>query len=259
MAWVLVLGMLPACGGSSDSKGKGKLKAIKVTPSPVILRDQSATISLEVTGITTTGRRVDLSADPSTVYASLDMTVATVTPVGVVVPQGEGVAQVAVQYPGFSETVDLYSDFTPDLTAGDFDLVAPDEALKPGSKVTVPVLLETGGETFGSFRAKVTYDPTHLELVKVIASRDLGEPMAIRSDTPGEVEVTDTYKPSAGQSLTGTVEVARAVFRAIGPTGTGSVVTGEAMGVSDSSFPARPIGDPTPRPFVTGKRWVVIR
>lgn len=258
VALAILLGMASACGGGSDSKGQGQIKEITISPSPILLRDQTTTIPLEVKGLTTTGRRIDLTADPLTVYATTDPAVAGVNPDGTVVPQGEGTASIQVTYDVFNATAEVYSDFTPALAPGDFDLVLPDDSVRPGSRVTVPVLLETGSQSFGSYRAKITFDPQQFELVKVTAGADLKNPTAIRSGTPGEVALLDTYQPSLGLSHTGTVEVARIVLRAVGPTGSASRITGEVLGIWDEAFPAVPIGPETPRAFVTGNRWIVI-
>ena len=109
-----------------------------------------------------------------------------------------------------------------------------------------------------SYRLRFTYDPAHFELVSVQGGADLNKPLAIEDDTPGEAVWTDTYSPSLGQTLAGTLEVARVVLRATGAPGDASIITGEAIGVWTTDFPAAPVGVPTPRPFVTGRRWMVV-
>lgn len=256
---ILSMGLFVSCGGGDgDGGGPGVLKEIRVSPPIVMLRDTNTTVSLAVTGITTTGRRIDLKFSPDTAYSTSNPPVATVTPVGVVAPQGEGTATITVVHLSFSALVPLYSDYTPALSAGDFDLAVPDEAPSPGERVTVPLLLETGSREFGSYQALITYDPNQLKLIKVAPGSDLGAPLAKRSDTPGEVEVLDTYRPSLGQSLTGTIEAARLVFKVVGDSGQASILTGKAIDASDDAFPAAPLGAATPRDFVTGKRWLAI-
>lgn len=254
---ILSVGLALSCG-KDDGGGQGTLKEIRVTPSVVVLRTTSSSVSLDVKGITTTGKRIDLKYSPDTTYASGDPSIATVTPVGIVVAEGTGVATITVSHLTFSAAVPTFCDYAPPLSDGDFDLAAPGEALKMGRSVTVPLILETGGRNFGSYQALVSYDQTQLKLIKVSPGADLGAPLAKRTDILGEVEVLGTYRPALGQSQTGTLEAARLVFRVTGDSGQSSTLTGRVVSVADDSFPAATLGPPTPRDFVTGRRWMPI-
>ena len=72
------------------------------------------------------------------------------------------------------------------------------------------------------------------------------------------MEILDAYSPDLGQTLTGSIEAVRIVLRAVGDPGDASLVTGSAVEVFDTAFPAAPIGPAVPRPFVTGVRWLAI-
>ena len=254
----VAMALTASCGGGSSSKGKGKPKEIRLNPSTVILRSATSTIDVKVILVSTTGNKSNVTGDPATSVTSSDSAVATVVGGMTVIPQGPGKATLNVSHQGFTAQAVIYSDFTPALAAGDFDVAAPPAAVRQGKKVTVPVLLETGSAVFGSYRLRVTYDPAQFDLLNVVGGADLNKPLALEADIDGEATWTDTYSPSLGQSLTGTIEVARLVLRAIGAPGDSSILTGDALGVWTNDFPAAPVGDATPRAFVTGRRWMVI-
>lgn len=256
---VVAIALGTSCGGgSSSSKGKGKPKEIRLDPPVVILRGAADTVDVRVILVSTTGRKTDVTADPGTSLTSSDTAVATVAGGTTITPQSAGKATLNASHAGFTAQATVYSDFAPALAAGDFDVAAPPEAVKAGKKVTVPVLLEMGAAELGSYRLRVTYDPAHWDLLNVVGGPELDRPLALVTATDGEATWTDTYSPSLGQALDGTIEVARLVLRAIGAPGDESILAGDAIGVWTNDFPASPVGDPTPRPFVTGRRWMVI-
>lgn len=248
-----------SCKKRSSSVPLGTVQEIRVSPGAVLLKDVAATVQLVVTGITDTGRTVDLTpSSEGTTYTTADPTVARVTLEGVVYPQGPGTTTLMASNATFTDTTEVYSDWAPPLMEGDFDLRVPDVPVLRGSSVTILLVLETGGKTFGSYRARITYDPDQFDLVGVAPGAGLGFPMAVRKDVAGEVEILDTYTPGTGQVLSGSIETARIVLRVKGDAGQASIITGEALGVSDDSFPSAPIGASTPRGFATGRRWLVI-
>ena len=258
---LMALALLASCSGSSGGgRGPGTLNGLEISPTAVLLRDAASSIPLTVYGVSTTLKKTDLTASASgTVYSTSDPLVASVTTEGVVGAVGPGTATITADNGGFMASVPVYSDYAPALTEGDFDLVAPAAPVPEGKTVTIPLVLEAGNRTFGSYRVRVTFDPTHFVVVQVAQGSDLGQALAARTDNAaGEVEILDTYDPSLGQTLTGQIEAVRIVLRAIGTAGQASIVTGEALGVSDDTFPAAPLGAATPRPFITGVRWMVI-
>ncbi|MCZ6691973.1 MAG: cohesin domain-containing protein [Planctomycetota bacterium] len=251
-----------SCGGGSSSGSRtplGTVQSIEIAPAAVMLRDVSSTVQLRVTGLTDTGRTVDLTASTEgTTYATSSMAVADVSPEGLVTRRGAGTAMLTVTNGLFQATALVYADTASPLTEGDFDFQLGIGPVEQGKTVTVPLILDAGSKTFGSYRALVTFDPAHFEFVAANAGSDVQAPLAVRSDTPGEVEVLGTYAPSLGQSLTGTIELSRLVLRAIGSQGDASIITGNALEVFNNDFPALSIGPATPRPFVSGSRWLVI-
>lgn len=251
-----------ACGGGSSSTKTpplGTVESLEVTPGAVMLRDASSAVSVEVTGITDTGRTVDLTASTEgTTYASSDTAVADVTAEGVVSAQGPGTATLTVTNGTIIATAPIYSDMSAPLTEGDFDLVGGEGPVRKGETVTIPLVLDGGSKTFGSYRVLITFEQSHFEFVRATEGADLGDPLAVRSDTPGQVEILDAYSPDLGQTLTGPIEAVRIVLRAVGDPGDASLITGSAVEVFDTAFPAAPIGPAVPRPFVTGVRWLAI-
>ena len=251
-----------SCGGKSrsDPVPLGTVESIVVLPAAVMLRGPLSTVQLEVTGITDTGRTVDLTAPAEgTTYASSDPGVADVTMDGLVSRQGVGTATLTVTNGAFSVVAPVYSDTAPPLTEGDFDFLLGSAPAKQGETLTIPLMLEVGAKTFGSYRAIVTFDSAQFEFVRTTQGPDLGSALAVRSDVAGEVEILDTYTPSLGQSLTGRIDLVRIVLRATGSAGDSSMITGTAVEVFDDAFPALPIGPSTPRAFVTGNRWLAIQ
>jgi hypothetical protein len=249
------------CKGS-DSSRKKKQKppaSIEVSPATVLLREVGATADLAVTGYVD-GSPVDLTpSTEGTTYASSDPAVATVDAEGVVTRVGPGQATLSIRNGAFTVLIPLYSDGATPLSEGDFDFVLGEETIGAGETATIPLILETGSREFGSFQVRVTWDPKHFDFVKTSPGDDLGAPLAVRSDTPGEIEIVHAYDPARGQPLSGTFEVTRILLRSRGASGDASMITGTVLEVFDSDFPALAIGPGTPRPFVSGARWLAVR
>jgi hypothetical protein len=263
VACLAVLALLAGAGCSgSDSKSKKKRKppaSLEVSPPTVLLREVGATVNLAVTGYVD-GKPVDLTpSTEGTTYASSDAAVADVDAEGLVTRVGPGSAVLSIRNDAITIQIPLYSDEAAPLTEGDFDFVLDETTIDVGQMVTVPMILETGAREFGSFQVRITYDPDHFAFVKVAPGDDLGAPRAVRSDTPGEIEVVHAYDPARGQALSGTFEVLRIQLRSKGASGDASKITGTVVDIFDGAFPAVAIGPPTPRTFVSGDRWLAVR
>lgn len=249
-----------ACSKSSDSdKGPGVVQSLRINPSVALLRDAASTLQLQVLGVTSTGKTVDLTASTEgTLYSSTNPPVAAVTPEGLVAAVGRGTAAIAITNGAFSTILPVYSDFSPALTEGDFDLVVLAQPVRKGAIVAIPLVLDGGTKRLGSYRVVVTFNPAQYEVVSVGAGSDLGVPLAVNRDDPGRVVIADGFDPALGASPTGTQEAARILLRVTGDPGQASIITGEVLGISNDQFPAAPIGPSTPRPFLTGSRWLAI-
>ncbi|MCZ6601457.1 MAG: DUF3869 domain-containing protein [Planctomycetota bacterium] len=260
LALALSIGLGASCGGGSSSskRGPGTPKEIQIEPITIFLRDAASTLDVKVILISTTGVRTDITQDPTTTLTSSDPGVVTVTGAFTLTPQSAGAVVLDADYQGMTDTANVYSDFAPALAPGDFDISAPATTIRKGQTETLPVLVEMGSAIFGSYRVRLSYDPAHFNLVNVLGGPDLDKPLAIKSTANGWAEWTDTHSPSLGQSLTGSFEVVRLVLRAVGNPGDASIVTGDVHGIWTNDFPAVQVGSPTPRPFVTGRRWMVI-
>ena len=258
-----LLAMASACGGGSSSggkqKGAGTLDFLTASPSAAMLRDVGSTVDLEITGISTTKKKTDLTAaSRGTTYVSSDPNVAVMTMNGRVIRVGPGTATITVTNGTTTLMVAVYSDDALALSDGDFDFALGMGPADAGGTLEVPVLLEVGANDFGAYRTKVTFDAAQFEYVKVKPGADVKKPLAVRTDVAGEVEFLGAYDAGSGQAATGTIEIARLVLRATGVPGDASKITGEALEVFDSTFPAIAIGPVTPRPFVAGDRWLPI-
>lgn len=255
----LLVGM--GCSGS-DSKAKKKRNppaSLDVSPPTVLLREVGATVDLAVTGYVD-GKPVDLTpSTEGTIYVSSDTGVADVDAEGVVTRVGPGTAVLSIRNDAITIQIPLYSDEAAPLAQGDFDFVLSETTIGVGEIATIPMILETGAKEFGSFQVRVTWDPKHFDFVKAAPGDDLGDPIAVRSDTPGEIEVVHVHDPARGQPLSGTFEVIRIHLRSKGASGDASKITGTVLEVFDGAFPAVAIGQATPRPFVSGDRWLAVR